>query len=117
MEEALQNDLDNKWIRYLLVAALLSGTGGGLASLTQTDDRFRGRDFDREILTRDRRVERLENYVRDHTAHSATYSAIVEATKADIDNHLESCGKEHAEFFRRLREIDVKLARNGDRYE
>lgn len=97
-----QNDvlLDSKWFRGLVIAALLSGTGGGIGTLTKTDDRFRGADFTREIAVRDseiselkrrlgikdRRIISLEVWRREHAKHSATWTQVIKADDGKLED-------------------------------
>lgn len=91
-----QNDvlLDNKYFRGLVIAALLSGSAGGLGSLTKdTSDRFKGADFRREITIRDTRIAELTRKQREHERHSAIYT---ERIKELIKDHEELRTEVHA---------------------
>lgn len=57
----MNNDLaDNPiWLRGLLIAALLSGTGGSAVGLLQGDSRYTAEDAARDFALRDERISAL----------------------------------------------------------
>ena len=76
--------------RWLILGALLTGTGSGAINFNKdTSDRFKAADFRREIAVRDARITALEGEVRTlrvshqrHLEHSAKYTEKID--------HIES---------------------------
>lgn len=89
--------LDSNWFKYLVVAALVSSGGSGAISLTkQTDDRFRGADFEREIAERDREIAELRKWriqhqreYSAHEAHSSKWTEVIKRTDESLRDHLK----------------------------
>jgi hypothetical protein len=78
--------LDKQWFRYLVVAALLSGAGGGLSALTaDTSDRYKATQAKADFALRDERITEL---------------------RRSWAGHLNECAKDHADFEQRLRRIE-----------
>ena len=87
------------WFRYLVIAALLSGAGGGVLNLaSDTSDRYHKTEaiadqtrIRSELAALAVNVERLEKrmdnndqYIREHLEHSAKYTAMIEDHESDI---------------------------------
>ena len=88
MEEST-DVLDKQWFRYLVVAALLSGAGGGLSSLTaDTSDRYKATQAQADFALRDERIAGI---------------------KREWQGHLNECAKDHADFEQRLRRLERQL--------
>ena len=85
MGVATDDVFDTKWFRGLVFAALLSGVGGGVSSLSKDDaDRYRGAEARADFAIRDRRhdllsarVSHLEIDASSHLQHSAQYTQII----------------------------------------
>ena len=97
MSEVEDDFFNSKFFRGLVLAALLSGVGGGLGSLTKdTSDRFKGADFRREIATRDatiyelrKELSQLERVYYDHQQHSAKYTQIIIQVSEELEELKE----------------------------
>ena len=89
------------WFRYLVIAALLSGAGGGIASLGKdTSDRYKGSDAKADFEVRDRQLEALQKLMYEHLQHSSRYTDRIERYGQRIE-HLET-------------ELEQHLRRNND---
>lgn len=73
-----------KWFRGFVLVGVFGGAGGNLAALNQTDDRFRGADFYREMSIRDTRIAELEHKQHSHLEHSATYTQVIKQLQAEL---------------------------------
>jgi len=94
-DEKEENDVFNsKWFRSLVVAALLSGAGGGISALTKDDaDRYRGAEARADFAVRDGQLDILASRVSNfeiafsgHLQHSAQYTQII----IDLKNRFEA---------------------------
>ncbi len=54
MDDELVNN--SIWVRYLLVAALLSGTGGSVMGVVQGNGTYSAKDAERDFAIRDERT-------------------------------------------------------------
>ena len=90
--------LNSNWFKYLVIAALVSGGGGSIASLGKdTSDRFKRAEFnaykaehDNEEAEREREIAELQEWRFIHGSHSAQYSEIIRRLDASLKDHLEN---------------------------
>ena len=115
MAEGKDDLFDSKWFRGLIVAALLSGAGGGITALNKDDsDRYKGAEARADFAVRDRnhdllsaRVSNLEIAFSGHLQHSAQYTQII----IDLKNRFEATNHPPVEamlidYEKRLRELE-----------
>lgn len=97
MGGTVDGGLNSLWTRVLIIAALLSGAGGGLSSITaDTSDRFKGSDFQREIKRRDDEISMLKRDYRElyhrfstHIETSGVYIHRINEVEKELDEHKE----------------------------
>lgn len=80
--------------KWLVAAALLSGSANGIVGLSSdTSDRFKRAEFDTEIAQRDSRIRELEREQHKHLQHSAKYSQIIEDIRLRFREHTKTHGE------------------------